>query len=832
LTYCSGTPAPTYVSLRGFYDNKKKLKPYVIEAARVDAGVSQAAARVAQRCADAAEPVVFCPPVATFKTARGATEANLAEGLALTVELDEDPDTARAKLEGLLGLGTLVLASGGEWARPDGSTVLPKLHLHWRLKVPTRDPEAHAKLKGARKLATKLAGGDASNDPVVHPIRWAGSWHRKTTPRPCKIIAEHPDAEIDLADAVRILEAATGETVATTIRPKSTKPAPTVTSASAREKGRKYLAEDAEPAVAYGGCDLLTLKIAFKLRRFGYAEYDCIKDMVEIWNPRGQPPVGEELIRQKVYNAYEYGKDEPGCEPPAAEVFEAIDGPLDIFGDASITGEPTLERDALPKVIADFAWDAAERMGVEPAMIAIPALAACASALHDGFKIQPKARDTSWIEHPVLWVGLIGEPGTKKTPALKAVLQPLEELQSEWAKEYRTALAQFEAVDEAPKAPPKKPATDDEPLTHESLGMDAPAITAPPVERRILVKDATTEALAPILADNNRGILGAFDELAGLIGSFDAYRSAKGKDRSIYLELWNGGPRHIDRVKGSIFVPNWSACVLGGIQPEKVRKLAGQLSDDGFLQRFIVFAGRNTGEGVDREPDAAATGGYRSLVRQLVRFNPTDFNNPVRLSPAAQEHRNQVSAVVAAMMVLPDTAGAMKGHLDKWGGYFARLLLVYHAIECTAAGHGIADTVPGATAAKVARLMLQFLLPQATRFYADVLGPDECTGHARWVAGYVLAEKRAEVSTRDIYRALRAVRNDHAAIPRAMGVLEMAGWAAPVDPGRGKPVTKWQINPKVHAAFAARAEQERARRGNIKVDIHKAAAMVRERTAS
>ena len=211
----------TYVSLRGFYDNRDG-PPWVIEGVLKNEDLPQAAARIAQRCADADEPVVFCPPVATFKTARRATEANLAEGLDLSVELDNEPDAGRAKLEALLGPGTVVVASGGEWRRPDGSDVLPKLHLHWRLQVPTRDDEAHAKLKAARKLATKIAGGDASNSPLVHPIRWPGSWHRKAAPRPCRIIAANPDIEIDLDDALRILKEVAGETVATDAPPAGT----------------------------------------------------------------------------------------------------------------------------------------------------------------------------------------------------------------------------------------------------------------------------------------------------------------------------------------------------------------------------------------------------------------------------------------------------------------------------------------------------------------------------------------------------------------------------------------------------------------------------------
>src|SRR5262249_51233189 len=67
------------------------------------------------------------------------------------------------------------------------------------------------KLKDLRRLATILVGGDRSNIPINHPIRWAGSWHRKSTPRLCEIAStDHLDNEIDLDTALEILQKAAG----------------------------------------------------------------------------------------------------------------------------------------------------------------------------------------------------------------------------------------------------------------------------------------------------------------------------------------------------------------------------------------------------------------------------------------------------------------------------------------------------------------------------------------------------------------------------------------------------------------------------------------------
>jgi hypothetical protein len=170
----------------------------------VDVAVDQA-----RRAANHPEPAVFAPPIAVFNGANGwgAKETDLFRGLAISVECDEHPDEARWKLEEVLGPATVIVRSGGQWIDDDG---LPqdKLHLHWRLAQPTASAEEHAKLKLARKLAAKLVGGDPSNVPAVHCLRWPGSWHRKKAPRLCEIVEARPDVEIKLDAALAALNAA------------------------------------------------------------------------------------------------------------------------------------------------------------------------------------------------------------------------------------------------------------------------------------------------------------------------------------------------------------------------------------------------------------------------------------------------------------------------------------------------------------------------------------------------------------------------------------------------------------------------------------------------
>ncbi len=199
-----------FVSLRAFHE-RDAAKPYMISAVSVAGNdlryLNERAAQVARQAANHSAGVVFCPPIAIFNDRQKAAEANLLEGLALSVECDQRPQEAFLQLHKVLGPATLAVESGGIWTDPATGQSEKKLHLHWRLKTPAKGKQL-ADLKLARDLACRLVGGDASNKTVVHPIRWPGSWHRKSDPIMCRIAAGNPDDEIDLAMALAALKLA------------------------------------------------------------------------------------------------------------------------------------------------------------------------------------------------------------------------------------------------------------------------------------------------------------------------------------------------------------------------------------------------------------------------------------------------------------------------------------------------------------------------------------------------------------------------------------------------------------------------------------------------
>jgi hypothetical protein len=203
----------TYASLRAFDQFQRGVAAEFIRPIQINGSLEpliEAAIRGAEDAANNPRPIVFAPPICTFSNPERARVEDLANGLTLSVEIDDgDIGYARRRLESILGPATVIVLSGSDWEDPHTGEIQPKMHIHWRLSEPTREAEDHDKLRHARELATMLAGADPTGKPVVHPLRWPGSWNQKSaTARLATIESLTEAAEIHLDDALAKLQEA------------------------------------------------------------------------------------------------------------------------------------------------------------------------------------------------------------------------------------------------------------------------------------------------------------------------------------------------------------------------------------------------------------------------------------------------------------------------------------------------------------------------------------------------------------------------------------------------------------------------------------------------
>ncbi|MFT8245213.1 DUF3987 domain-containing protein [Roseomonas sp. BN140053] len=511
---------------------------------------------------------------------------------------------------------------------------------------------------------------------------------------------------------------------------------------------------------------------------------------------------------------------------PAAGSGPSWQAPIDFLAEDEITGPPHLRQEHIPAALWGFVKDTAERMGVDPASVALVAIVTCSAAVTDDWEVQPKRHDTQWTEQPRLWGGIVGSPSVLKTPVLRACTGPLDKAEMLAREIFEGAMARYKADHKAWKD--AKGETVDEPKR--------------PRATRWVVEGTTVEALSEVLRTDGEAkyaapakkVLVRADELAELIGSFDKYKGggSGSSDRGAYLRLYNGGRYNIDRVmRGSFPIPNWSACIVGGIQPDLFRSVVKEAKEDGLMQRFMFCVPGDTGTGVDRVPDAGALQRYAELIKALTALTPArtqlgSVTGPVVLHGDAHQHREGFNDLTRALSGMPDTPGRLVAAYGKWTGLWARLALTFHLIEAADVIARTGERPPmqvlsEATARMASNYMEDILLPHLLRADA-LLYVTEQSGHAHWIAKFIMAQGKPRVTARDVVRAYGALRapEQRRELGEVMTGLVTFGWLLPEHPDLpAREETAWLVNPMVLERFAARGAAERERRQRTREEM-------------
>ena len=445
---------------------------------------------------------------------------------------------------------------------------------------------------------------------------------------------------------------------------------------------------------------------------------------------------------------------------------------------------PPLRADDVPEVLARFAEAHARATGFDVSILLAGGIVAAAAMLSDDVRLCVSTR-SSWFESARLWVVSIGGPGCGKTPGLKTTLAPVfalhRELLAQWVKEHG------EADD-----PPPKPA--------------------------LYTSDATTEALADVLRDNERGLLYFVDELESWLASHDAYRNGAGRDRGEWLRLYDGGPHQVNRVRrGSFFVPNWGASLLSATTPAALRKLAPKLPDDGLLQRLLLVLAR------PRElPDATMlrvetqhpTEAWDAALRRLYAIPAAVVHLSGDARAAFEAEQTELHRLT---LTFEDLHPPFAAHLAKRTGMLARLALAFHALDAPA----ITADVSGDTMARAVRF-LRRQERHAQAVYSTLLGADTGMSLAKAIARSILASGLQTFNRRELTPRCKAFRGaDEQTRVAALSLLSDCGWltctANTLSHG-----TLWDVDKRVHTLFsehgAAAREQRAAVRSRLRGD--------------
>ena len=453
---------------------------------------------------------------------------------------------------------------------------------------------------------------------------------------------------------------------------------------------------------------------------------------------------------------------------------------------------PLMPKDILPPIIEAFADWQARNKGVATHGPASAALTVCAAAIPDHVRIKVKVHEL-WHESARLWTALIGPPSAKKSPVLRAAMAPLKKFEKQEYARWAQAIVEWKKEDKDTRGPE-------------------------PILRQYVLNDSTIEATGVVSAENEQGLLLERDELAGWFGAMDKYSSSRGAaaDRAFWLQAWNGGPHKVNRIsRPSIYIPNLSFSIIGGIQPDTMRRFAVDTVDDGLLQRLLPISVGSAEVGEDAPDTGDFYKNYEALVVRLTQLPET----VVTFQAGAQTIRRQFERYAHELVRLEALSPQFSAFCGKLDGLFARLALIFHCcdsinLKILVEAQTIPEHIPEATAERVQQLMCAFIIPHAMRFYLEVAGETAAMADAKSIAGYILAKKVNRLTFGILTRDCRACRGKtREEVIRMLEPLEIFGWLEPDDLFRPR---AWVVNSTVHEMFAERAEQERERRNKIR----------------
>ncbi|MCS7031799.1 MAG: DUF3987 domain-containing protein [Gloeomargarita sp. SKYG116] len=297
----------------------------------------------------------------------------------------------------------------------------------------------------------------------------------------------------------------------------------------------------------------------------------------------------------------------------------------------------------------------------------------------------------------ILWLGVVGDSGTGKSPVLDTFTRPLAKLQTEAFNKYEQEMEEWRLALENLEKGEKRPSQ--------------------PNRRFYYLSDFTWESLAPALKARNHLLIYS-DELAGFVFGQNQYKQRGGNDRQRWLTAYNGGVIDVQRVGKSYHIPDACLSVLGGIQPSTLRKLIANDREviDGFWARFmwVEMPHRKQPCPIDM-PEVNLSGLLISIYRVLDQR--ASVSTTFRLCPQGKRIWRQWWDEIQTLIddeLNPFIKTIYPKLLERAG----RIALVSHCVNCAVSNAPPGDTIPAETLESAIEFT-RWTLQQAKTVYGD-----------------------------------------------------------------------------------------------------------------
>jgi hypothetical protein len=449
---------------------------------------------------------------------------------------------------------------------------------------------------------------------------------------------------------------------------------------------------------------------------------------------------------------------------------------------------PAFPLEVLPPALRGFVGEVAKATNSPPDYCAAPMLAVAGGAVGNAVRL---SITSSHPQPACLFVAVVGRPGTGKTPPLEILLAPLHAAERRSYVEWRRRKDAWEEGDSGSRG-------------------------AKPSMRRYLADNATVEGICRVLADNQRGLLMARDELAALFTGMNQYKAGgKGSDRQCFLSFWSGSTIIIDRQKQEgvpLTVRRPFVGIVGNIQPDVLRGFkADKTPDDGMFDRFVFSYPQElpaTGERWLRVPDESLRMWEKVADRLLAlegnkRPDGDEWPRLVPLSNDACRAWEILTDAHADEVNDPDFADHLRGPWAKLvPGYAGRLALIIQLLWW-ASEEGEIEPVSAASV-EAAGLLIGYFKANAIKVRAAAYVTETAAGAGRILRWLADRSDLKSFSRRDLGHDLRHSFPEPNDLDKPLEMLCEHGFIVE-DPNQAyqgtgrKPTARYLVNPHMGA---------------------------------
>jgi Protein of unknown function (DUF3987) len=486
---------------------------------------------------------------------------------------------------------------------------------------------------------------------------------------------------------------------------------------------------------------------------------------------------------------------------------------------------PEFPIDTLSAAGREWVERAAHGAGATPAHVAVPLLGIASSLIGTARRVMASR---SWTQPMTIWTGVVGFSGTGKKPGIDATKRALSQIERDRRSEIVELQRAHEGRVEAAKAARSqwkkdlKRAAQEKVVSMEEYRSKIasepvmPAAAADPgpfIAPRLYVSSVTIERLAVLLQARPQGMLMLSDELAGLFLNMSRYSG--GQDNEFWLEAWNGGAYTVERMgRPPITVRYLLVGVVGGLQPDKLaRSFNGDL--DGMYAR-ILFAWPDdppyrplTNEVAEVEPEIV------NALSRIIDLTPggDDFApRDIPLSPEA------VEGFESFRQFQYQGKDALDGREREWWAkspaHVLRLAGTLSYLSWAMAGGGSEpERIELEFVEAAVRLIRNYFWPHS-RAALRQIARNERHANARRVLRWIRAHNKTEVSLKDVRRDALNQSLDADQTQGLLDGLRKAGWLRETNaPTGGRPIHRWEANPKLFSNAESAESAESPQRG-------------------